>query len=1298
MEATSSQDEVEKSRALRWIERSANLIWGLVLALLIVVALYVVIGRQLVSAVGDYRQELEAELSQRLGQPVHIDGLEGRWRGFDPVILIAGIEVEEVAPSNEPAARIDSIRIRLDALTSLLRQRLVFSDFIASGLDLTLEQTPSGAMAIQGVPLAHSSVLSDETSAEKTAGGPRAWIDKLGGILSDPSVQLNQLRLGLKVPEEELRTFFIPQVDLLYERGVFSASGRAMQPGSAIQLARFYLKGEHFFRGDFDGKLYLDIDSGRLFDALMARYDWQERAIVGFEADGQAWLDFRGGELQSVNAKVSIPHLQLRAQGQSQAPVESVQAHVGWRHASDGGWRIDVKDLSWQWGGDSVEPIDLSIVRDSEWELRSDSIPLGSVTPMVLAMVPLGETQRRALAGYQPGGQLQNVVLRTSGDGAFALAAELDGVSVAAYDGAPGASGLKGTVNMTESAGRVHVDTVSVTLGFPELFADYWQMERLSTQVNWLIEGSRKRVWSDWIDIRYRGDTRMEGAFELVLNDPGEDTLSLRVGSWNASAPMLAEFIPVKEVDREFYDWITTAVEEASVPEGWFYGHGQINEGAPKGSFSVSMRYRFEDARLKYDEAWPVITGISGSVEVHNKVAEIQIASGETGGLQLEPSSVKVDGDVSPTTVAIETAAPFNGEDVGHWLESSPLGELVGEAASDLHLEGDFHLDLGLELALSDDIQTKADVAVKTEDAQFAYSDTQAVWQNVAGTLHYSSDSGFSGDPLTARFLGNPVELALSRPDTGAPLRITQTGRIAVADVAEQFEMSLPPGIDGRATYSARLDLSSSGASSLAVSSSLANVSLEWPAPFGKPVGAAVPMELVMSWGENDGMLLSGHWSDRLAYRLRWAGGAFQRGRVELGVASTSLSGAPGLEVTGRVEHLDLAQWKNGLSQFDLAPSSGQGGPGLEAPDWLKRVALSIGSARAAGQQFNETVVLAIPDANGWRVSLDGEDVGGELFLPAGDQPIVVDLSKVILVSEEKGTPGSESLQAAVPFEENGIAGWPDVDVIIDALRLNGRDYGAWSFLFRPAADALEIQQLKGKVGSLVFDGDVVWSARNGTEQTQIDGTLAGGSLADISPWIDGSVPLRNEKSAIEVDLGWDGPPSNGSLETVEGTLGFRLDDGVILESNNTAQIFRIFGILNSDTLLRRLKLDFSDLYEAGVAFDAISGTAQLNSGTLTWEPELQIVGPSGAFKLTGSTSLVEETLDMRLVVVLPLTQNLPLAAILMGVAPPIGGALFVLDKVLGDPLSRLTSATYLVQGTWDKPDVDLRNVFDTGD
>jgi len=305
------------------------------------------------------------------------------------------------------------------------------------------------------------------------------------------------------------------------------------------------------------------------------------------------------------------------------------------------------------------------------------------------------------------------------------------------------------------------------------------------------------------------------------------------------------------------------------------------------------------------------------------------------------------------------------------------------------------------------------------------------------------------------------------------------------------------------------------------------------------------------------------------------------------------------------------------------------------------------------------------------------------------------------LVGKEAGAKEAPELltweQQLEAFRAMDMANWPDVDVDISELQLNGDSLGRWAFHLRPEHQKLNVTGIEGRLKSLTLLGDMTWSVVDNRETSQFSGSIAGGALADLGELFASEVPLSNKQSNIELELDWPGRPDEFELASLSGNVSMRLDDGVILERNNSAQVFRIFNLLNADTLWRRLKLDFSDLYERGVAFDAISGKARLNDGLLTMDPELQVVGPSGAFKLSGSTNLANEIFDMRLVVVLPLTQNLPLAALLMGAGAPIGGALFVLDKVLGDPLSKLTSATYNVTGTWGEPSVDLRQVFDTG-
>ena len=159
------------------------------------------------------------------------------------------------------------------------------------------------------------------------------------------------------------------------------------------------------------------------------------------------------------------------------------------------------------------------------------------------------------------------------------------------------------------------------------------------------------------------------------------------------------------------------------------------------------------------------------------------------------------------------------------------------------------------------------------------------------------------------------------------------------------------------------------------------------------------------------------------------------------------------------------------------------------------------------------------------------------------------------------------------------------------------------------------------------------------------------------------------------------------------GSLSLRIRNGSLV--SDSAGALRAFGVLNVNSMSRRLKLDFSDLYQSGVAFDTLRGSARLEQGVLTFTEPLLVDGPSGRFQTSGSTNLVDETLNMKLAVTLPVTSSLPMVAILAGFAPPVAASIYVTEKLIGDELSRFTSTSYDIGGTWSEPEMTLRRAFD---
>ncbi len=1085
------------------------------------------------------------------------------------------------------------------------------------------------------------------------------WLELAGNWLSDPYVKITRVNLGIRDNQGNLRHLDIPQLDLDYRRGLFHASGRAMQSGTTQQLASFALVGRHFFRGDFTGQLYLDVDSGRLFDGLIDEYQWRTLRVEGFDLGGEAWLTFRNGLLQQVTGTVRTPYLQLGVGYESLAPLEDIQARFGWRRHDSvmtdetlvetgafalGEWHL--KQLQWTWDGDVVSPFSLRLApSEGGMSVIADALPLAPTRRLAARLPILPERALRALGNYRPGGFLDQLKIFFP-DGApedFELSGRLREVSVRAHGGAPGITSANGEIFLDRQKGyvRIAAGESPVSLEFPQLFGGAWSFPAIEGDVAWQLDGAITRVFSDGVRMRYGETTELDGAFDLRMDREGEDNLGLRVSVKNGNAGMLADFVPVKAVNQGLYDWLTTAILEADITSGTFFGHGQIGSDSPKGSFVTSMIYEFDQASVRYDDAWPAVTGARGNVRVHNGDTLVRLEAGRTGGLDLASGTVRVIPSDQGTRIKVDASARVPGESVGYWMENSPLGDMAGTEAQKLQYRGQYQLDLGIDLPLGSDQLPVVEASIAVEEGAVSYPAAGLEWQSVRGALTYHSEDGFSGGPLAAEFFGEPVTIAFSKARAGNALSIRQSGSLRVPEVFAKAGLSTDSGfgLQGNVAYSAELDVGAQSTSGIRVRSSLEGLSVDWPEPLSKTASEAAPLRATINPSASGGLGITGDWENRATFDLLW-------------------------KETG----------------FDLR----------------------LGRLYLGPEVLSDIEINALDLDDRWVVNTSSRRAEGRLVIPTSGETVKADFQVLRLVRSEPPREESEELltleEQLEAFRALDMGSWPDIDVSIAELRLNEESLGQWAFRLRPEPFRLQVNDIEGRLNSLTLLGDMTWSIVGDRETSRFKGSITGGALSDLNELLNAEMPVTNEGTNIELDLDWPGRPDEFSIPELSGSVSLRLDEGVILERNNTAQLFRVFNLLNSDTLWRRLKLDFSDLYERGVAFDAISGKAQIINGLLTMDPELQIVGPSGAFKLSGTTNMASEDLDMRLVVVLPLTQNLPLAALLMGAGAPIGGALFVLDKILGDPLSRLTSATYSVTGTWDEPEVDLQRVFDTGE
>ena len=116
---------------------------------LVLLALYVSLGRELTPLVAEYQTELEVRGQAALGMPLRIARLEGRWQGFAPVLVAHDVSLGEA----DSSLRLDQVRVIPDVLGSVLSMQLKIADLQIEGLQVHLQQGEDGQWTAQGLPV-----------------------------------------------------------------------------------------------------------------------------------------------------------------------------------------------------------------------------------------------------------------------------------------------------------------------------------------------------------------------------------------------------------------------------------------------------------------------------------------------------------------------------------------------------------------------------------------------------------------------------------------------------------------------------------------------------------------------------------------------------------------------------------------------------------------------------------------------------------------------------------------------------------------------------------------------------------------------------------------------------------------------------------------------------------------------------------------------------------------------------------------------------------------------------------------
>ncbi|MGZ0785305.1 YhdP family protein [Pseudomonas saponiphila] len=1254
--------------------------WGLGLCalLLVVIALYVSLGRELTPLVAEYQAEVEAKVQQAVGLPVQIGSLEGRWSGLSPILLAHDVTVGDGAN----ALRLDQVSVAPDMLGSLLARDLRIGRLELSGLSLSLKEGADGQWQLQGLPMQQDQPMDPEqllTRLQQVA--ELSLLDSQVTLLPQDHAPLALTYVGLNLRTGPSRQ----RLDL-----------RLTLPDGQPLAVNLRTRIQAQAWRDAQAELYLSLPQSDWSRWLPARVT-QQWKLSELKAGGELWLNWAKGGVQSAALRLNAPQLTGAYAERTPVTLKNLALNAFFQR-SDQGLQVQLDSLALSLGETrwesrlQLQQTQAGDNREELWHLQADRLDLTPLTPILNALAPLPEGLATTIERLKVSGGLRNVLLdyrpQNTGDQRLSFAANLDRVGFDAYHGAPAARNVSGSISGDLGQGELRMDSKDFSLHLYPIFAKPWQYIQANATLTWKLDQQGFTLIAPYLKVLGE-EGKIAGDFliRLHFDHSQEDYMDLRVGLVEGDGRYTAKYLP-QVLSPALDEWLRTAILKGAVDEGFFQYQGSLNHDAIEAARSISLFFKVHDAELAFQPGWPHLSKISGDVFVEDSGVRIVASKGQLLDTKVRDVFVNIPHVASGHSSHMLIDGSFAGGlgDGVKILQEAPIG--TASTFAGWQGEGDLQGKLNLDIPLVKGEEPKIVVDFKTDKARLKLSEPSLELSQLKGDFRFDSSKGLSGEGISAQAFDRPVTAQIfadgkpGKPNT----RVVAKGQVAIKKLTDWLQVSQPLPVSGELPYQLQLNLDGAD-SQLMVSSSLKGVAVDLPAPFGMSAstGRNSVFRMTLQGAERRYWFDYGELAD---FTFAAPSGKFGEGRGELflGDGAALLPTSKGLRVRGILSELDVEPWKNLVDRY-----AGKD-PGGSAKQLLSSADFKVGTLSAFGTRLDQVNLQLTRQPAAWTLQIDSQQAKGNVGIPdAKAAPMAINMQYVRLPAADPTAQADDN--APDPLASVDPKNVPPLDIAIEQLFQGPDLIGRWALKVRPTAKGMSFNSLDLGLKGMQLQGEGGWEGQAGASNSWYRGRIGGKNLADVLKGWGFAPTVTSEDFHLDVDGRWPGSPAWVGLKRYSGSLDATLRKGQFVEVEGGAQALRVFGLLNFNSIGRRLRLDFSDLFGKGLSYDRVRGVLVASNGVYVTREPITLTGPSSNLELNGTLDMVADQVDAKLLVTLPVTNNLPIAALIVG-APAVGGALFLIDKLIGDRVARFASVKYNVKGPWKEPKITFDKPF----
>ncbi|MFD2167787.1 YhdP family protein [Thalassotalea euphylliae] len=1252
----------------RWLNR----LYKSIAILLVLFAVLISAFRLFLPYATHYKDDFQDYINTTYQTNVQIGALSMQWHRAGPILIAKNVSLVD---TDEVAVFIRDFGIEVNFWESLRNQALITRDVTLGGAKVYIDVEEIE----QGDATAQETSLIEQVS------------DLFLVQIKRFSLSDSQLIVGTIKGDKQLD---IPELNWVNSGQRHKASGEVVASGISNNSLKLLLDLHGTSFSNISGQAYVSAKALNVtswLDRFLAPENEQTFSVINFDA----WLNISEGKplnLQLVSKDSLI-----------QWNVDSIDhelfiadANINIAMADDAiniktsPIKMSVNEQSWQpfFINTMIDNGDIDGVVS-----EIDIAGVSEVIPLFVDDPALNDT----LTALAPKGAIQDIHFRQVA-GIWSATAELNNYQNQYFQGAPGIDNVFGSIAFNENKLHAEIESQRSALNFDKDFKQPIAYNKLNTEV--LVTIGEEGVDIDVLNAQVEADNvALTAQVNVSIPTEGEAGMALFADIERANADFAHLYYPHLLMGDDLVDYLNASLKSGKVSSGKVLFNGKFTDfpfNQHEGIFVVDAELK--DAEFQFDSSWPAINNMAANLNFTNNGMLITARSGELQGLNVRGVTAEI-ADLSDEQLLLVKADIDNQlpKHVTALMNTSPLKDSVGETLTQLVINKPISGYFQLDLPLNDSNNTIASGYVDFNDNELNLETPEMVFANVNGRLSYSNEDINTRD-LTVMWRGMPLGIDVTgayqsdyyQVDIGLDADWQQT------DWQQQVPATLQKYLNGVASWQGELALFIHDDGGFSYNASL-NSSLEGaefliPEPYRKAATDKVALNATVT-GTRNKSNLEVALDDHLSFYgvLSHEDTQFKIAHLVLGKESMLLP-MDGFHITTALHHAEFSQWNPFI--FDILDSLPEGSEGdvplISAPE---RIRGNVDELGIFGQKLTNISFNLLDKENWWLLRLNAKEARTDIkFYPDWlEQGVDVDADFIhftpVVQANDADTANLENSQqaetAVYTFEQNKALfdSIPRIKFDCDSCKLGRLDMGHVSFDLERADDMILLNNFKAERGKTFAHLEAGWLLTEQDSTTTVSGKLNVRRVEREMEAFDYQSTVKDSGMKSDFSINWRGSPRDFEIAKLNGDIKVALDDGYLADVNDKGA--RILSVLSLQSLVRKLTLDFRDIFSDGLFYSSITGDATLQNGVL-YTDNVSLKGPAGTVTVKGNTDLTTEALDYSMSLKPNLTSNLPVLAWIATLNPVTFLAGVAIDEVI---TSRVVSEfNFELTGTMSEP------------